>query len=60
MAFFAPTPRLLAGYHPSQLGKFYSKMVVDAKELRETTSRVMERYQIPSDRSEDLRAASAK
>ena len=22
MVFFAPTPRLLAGYHPSQLGKF--------------------------------------
>lgn len=31
------------------------KMVVDAKELREATPRVMQRYQIPSDRSEDLK-----
>ena len=33
------------------------KMIVDAKEMRETTVRVMERNQIPADRSEDLRAA---
>lgn len=37
-----------------------SKMVVDAKELRDATPRVMERYQVPFDRSEDLRASSAK
>ena len=30
------------------------KMIVDAKEMRETTARVMSRYQIPVDRSEDL------
>ena len=30
-------------------------MVVDAKELREATPRVMERYQIPADRSTDLK-----
>ena len=35
------------------------KMIVDAKEMRETTARVMERYQIPADRSEDLRAPAA-
>ena len=32
---------------------------IDAKEMRETTTRVMERYQIPADRSEDLRAPAA-
>ena len=31
------------------------KMIADAKELREATPRVMQRYQIPADRSEDLR-----
>ena len=31
------------------------KMVVDAKELREAIPRVMQRYQIPSDRSDDLK-----
>lgn len=31
------------------------KIVVDAKEMRETTARVMKRNQIPFDRSEDLR-----
>ena len=31
------------------------KMVVDAKTMVEATPRVMERYQIPEDRSEDLR-----
>ena len=36
-----------------------SIMVVDAREMRETTARVMERYQIPSDRSEDLRKADS-
>ena len=35
------------------------KMIVDAKEMRETTVRVMSRYQIPADRSEDLRAPAA-
>lgn len=30
------------------------KIVVDAKEMRETTARVMKRNQIPADRSEDL------
>ena len=30
------------------------KIVVDAKEMRETTKRVMKRNQIPADRSEDL------
>ena len=35
------------------------KMIVDAKEMRETTARVMERYQIPADRSEDLRTPAA-
>ncbi len=30
------------------------KMIVDAKELREATPRVMQRYQIPADRSSDL------
>lgn len=30
-------------------------MVVDARELREATGRVMRRYQVPADRSEDLR-----
>ena len=33
------------------------KMVVDAKTMIEATPRVMARYQIPADRSEDLRAA---
>ena len=33
------------------------KMSVDAKEMRETTARVMARNQIPADRSEDLRTA---
>lgn len=33
-----------------------SKIIVDAKELREATPVVMARYQIPADRSEDLRA----
>ena len=32
-----------------------AKIVVDAKEMREATARVMKRNQIPSDRSEDLR-----
>ena len=32
-----------------------AKIVVDAKEMRETTIRVMKRNQIPADRSEDLR-----
>ena len=36
------------------------KMVVDAKEMREATARVMKRNQIPADRSEDLRAKAAK
>ena len=31
-------------------------IVVEAKEMRETTARVMKRNQIPTDRSEDLRA----
>ena len=31
------------------------KMVVDAKELREATPRIMKRYQIPADRSADLK-----
>ena len=31
------------------------KVIVDAKEMREATKRVMERNQIPFDRSEDLR-----
>ena len=31
------------------------KMVVDAKELHEATPRVMQRYQIPADRSADLK-----
>ncbi|MBQ7252259.1 MAG: trypsin-like peptidase domain-containing protein [Kiritimatiellae bacterium] len=35
-------------------------MVVDAGELREATPRVMKRYQIPADRSEDLRRAPRK
>ena len=33
-----------------------AKIVVEAKEMRETTARVMKRNQIPADRSEDLRA----
>ena len=37
-------------------GKEYDiKMIVDAKELREATPRVMQRYQIPLDRSADLK-----
>ncbi len=36
------------------------KMIVDAKEMREATARVMKRNQIPADRSEDLRAKPAK
>ncbi len=31
------------------------KVIVDAKEMRETTARVMKRNQIPADRSADLR-----
>ena len=31
------------------------KVIVDAKEMREATARVMKRNQIPADRSEDLR-----
>ena len=33
-----------------------TKMVVDVKEMIEATPRVMERYQVPADRSEDLRS----
>ncbi len=36
------------------------KIIVDAKEMRETTARVMKRNMIPADRSEDLRAEAAK
>ena len=36
------------------------KIIVDAKEMREATARVMERNLIPADRSEDLRASSAQ
>ncbi len=32
-----------------------TKVIVDAKEMREATARVMKRNQIPADRSEDLR-----
>lgn len=35
--------------------EYDAKMVVDAKELREATPRVMQRYQIHSDRSDDLK-----
>ena len=35
--------------------KWDTKVIVDAKEMREATSRVMKRNQIPADRSEDLR-----
>ncbi len=31
------------------------KVIVDAKEMREATARVMKRNLIPADRSEDLR-----
>ena len=31
------------------------KVIVDAKEMRESTARVMKRNLIPADRSEDLR-----
>ena len=33
-----------------------SKLIVDAGEMREATARVMKRYLIPADRSEDLQA----
>ena len=36
------------------------KLIVDAKEMRETTTRVMKRNLIPADRSEDLRTKAAK
>ena len=36
------------------------KLVVDAKEMREATARVMKRNLIPADRSEDLRTKSMK
>ena len=35
------------------------KLVVDAKEMREATTRVMKRNLIPADRSEDLRTKAA-
>ena len=35
--------------------KWDTKVIVDVKEMREATSRVMKRNQIPADRSEDLR-----
>ena len=35
------------------------KVIVDAKEMREATARVMKRNQIPADRSEDLRTMKA-
>ena len=35
-------------------------LVVDAAQMREATRRVMERYAIPADRSEDLRVAPAR
>ena len=35
--------------------KWDVKVIVDAKEMREATARVMKRNQIPADRSEDLR-----
>ena len=35
------------------------KIIVDAKEMRETTERVMKRHQIPADRSEDLQSTAA-
>ena len=37
-----------------------SKLIVDAKEMREATARVMKRNMIPADRSEDLRTKSVK
>ena len=36
------------------------KIIVDAKEMRETTARVMKRNMIPADRSEDLRTKAAR
>ena len=36
------------------------KLIVDAKEMRETTKRVMKRNLIPADRSEDLRAKTVQ
>ena len=36
------------------------KLIVDAKEMRETTARVMKRNLIPADRSEDLRAKATR
>jgi hypothetical protein len=36
------------------------KIIVDAKEMRETTARVMKRNMIPADRSEDLRTKVTK
>ena len=35
--------------------KWDVKVIVDAKEMRESTARVMKRNLIPADRSEDLR-----
>ena len=35
--------------------KWDTKVIVDVKEMREATARVMKRNQIPADRSEDLR-----
>ena len=40
--------------------KWDLNIVVDAKEMREATARVMKRNQIPADRSEDLRKKRAR
>lgn len=40
--------------------KWNRKVIVDAREMRETTRRVMKRNQIPSDRSDDLRKRAAQ
>ena len=47
-------------FNVDQNNEWDLKLIVDAKEMRETTKRVMKRNLIPADRSEDLRTEAAQ
>ena len=50
-----PANLRLVDMRPCNCVEWDVKVIVDAKEMREATPRVMKRNQIPFDRSEDLR-----
>ena len=47
-------------FNVDQNNEWDLKLIVDAKDMRETTKRVMKRNLIPADRSEDLRTEAAQ